>query len=734
LPASRVASRISPITAATRHVFLIAALTLSTHAFAQSTTGDTPAASPGTADTALPAVKVNAAAEALPGDFAPTYSGGQVARGSQVGIFGNKEMIDIPFAMSSYTAKLIEDQQARNIADVLDNDPAVRSGFGFGNFAQVFVIRGFTLTGDDISLNGLYGLTPRQLVATEALERVDVFKGANAFLNGASPTGSAIGGGVNLELKRADDKPLTRVSVDASGSGELGTHVDVGRRFGSEGQFGIRVNSAIRDGETSIDDEHRRSTMTSVALDYRGDKLRLYGDFLYQRQVIDEGRSVVYVSGNQIPTVPSATHNYAQSWTNSVLEDTVGIARAEYDFLPAWTAYVSAGVHHSNERGDYSSPNYNAETGTTAYRLGVPRKSDSQAGEAGVRGQFATGPVTHQVNAGVAITHIEDRAPYEFSGTYVTDLYDTVQVPRPAATIIGGDEANPPVTGITLMKSIAVSDTLGFLNDRVLFTIGARRQQIHENGYAAATGIQNAAYNDGITTPLFGLVVKPWQNVSIYANRTEALAKGDTAPVGSTNFGQLLAPYRSKQYEVGVKYDAKGYGASLAAYQIEKPTAYTDSTGFYGTNGTERHRGLEASVYGEPVKGVRLIAGASYINATLEDTAGGLTDGQKPVGVPSVLFNLGAEYDIPMLTGLTLTARWIHTGSQYLNVPNTLSIPAWDRFDIGARYAVNIYNHPTTFRASVLNVANKGYWASTTGGYLTQGAPRTFLLSLTTDF
>lgn len=56
----------------------------------------------------------------------------------------------------------------------------------------------------------LYGVTPRQLVSVDVLERVDVFKGANAFLNGASPTGSAIGGGVNLELKRADDKPRKR--------------------------------------------------------------------------------------------------------------------------------------------------------------------------------------------------------------------------------------------------------------------------------------------------------------------------------------------------------------------------------------------------------------------------------------------------------------------------------------------------------------------------------------------
>jgi iron complex outermembrane recepter protein len=102
--------------------------------------------------------------------------------------------------------------------------------------------------------------------------------------------------------------------------------------------------------------------------------------------------------------------------------------------------------------------------------------------------------------------------------------------------------------------------------------------------------------------------------------------------------------------------------------------------------------------------------------------------------VPSFLLNLGAEYDVPWVHGLTLSARWTHTGSQYLDAANTMSIKAWDTVDLGARYATTVFGRPTTFRANVLNVANKAYWASTIGGYLTQGEPRTVLFSMTTDF
>ncbi|OLL32221.1 TonB-dependent receptor [Burkholderia sp. SRS-W-2-2016] len=685
------------------------------------------------ADNTLPTVKVQASSVAeLPGDLQPTFGGGQVARGGDFGVFGQQKNIDMPFSMTTYTAKLIQDQQARTLADVLANDPSVRTAYGYGNFAQVFVIRGFQLYGDDISLNGLYGITPRQMVNTEALERVDVLKGANAFLGGASPASSAIGGGINVQLKRADDKPLTSVTLEASGSGEIGAHVDVGRRFGSEGQFGIRVNQANRDGETSVNDEHRRDNTTAVALDWRGEKLRLYGDFLYQRQRVNGGRPTVFVTADTMPTPPSATHNYAQDWTNTSLEDTVGILRAEYDFAPNWTAYIAGGVRHTNEFGDYASPYY-GNAGTTASRLTVPHQEDASSATAGVRGRFNTGPVSHFVTAGASIVRVDAQSAYTMSGSFDTSLYNTPQVAVPPTLYAGGNMADPQTTSLTLMRSVAVSDTLGFLHDRVLFTVGARHQSILSNNYSY-TGTQTANYNESVTSPLFGLVLRPTQNISVFANRTEALGAGQIAPSYAANFGEALPPQRSKQYEVGAKYDNGKYGASLAAFQIDKPQTFTNSANVFVSDGTERHRGIEASVFGEPYKGVRLIAGATYINATQMDTSDASTEGKRPIGVPSFIFNVGAEYDVPMLTGLTVTARWTHTGPQYLNTTNTLSIPTWDTVDLGARYATVLFGKPTTFRASVLNVANKSYWASTSGGYLTQGKPRTFLMSMTTDF
>lgn len=89
-----------------------------------------------------------------------TYPGGQVARGGRAGLFGNLDMMDAAFTGTVYTENLIHDQQARSIGDVLQNDPAVRVAKGFGNFQELYVIRGFPVYSDDMTFNGVYGILP----------------------------------------------------------------------------------------------------------------------------------------------------------------------------------------------------------------------------------------------------------------------------------------------------------------------------------------------------------------------------------------------------------------------------------------------------------------------------------------------------------------------------------------------------------------------------------------------
>lgn len=682
----------------------------------------------------------SAAADGLP----EAYAGGQVARGARLGILGNQDMQDVPFSFSSYTSELIEKRQAQTLGDVLASDPAVRQSYGFGNFSQVFVIRGFQLYSDDIAFNGLYGILPRQIISAEAVERVEVFKGANAFLNGVAPGGSGVGGAINVVSKRAEDTPTRRVTLDYTSDSKTGVHLDLGRRFGEDDRFGVRANIAQRDGESAVDGENSHFTLAAFGLDYRGDRLRLSTDFGYQKQRVNEGRSVVYLTtaglGGKVPKVPHANDNYSQPWAYSQLEDTYGMFNAEYDLDDDWTLYGAAGGKYTRENGVYSSLYVTSPSGAARVgRLYSPLDQETYSTVAGLRGKLMTGAVSHQLNVAVNGIWQEKRNAFESTSAgnrLPGSLYDPFPSPEPDPTIpVSGDIHDPDTTGKVKNRSAAISDTLGFFDDRALLTLGLRRQSIAADAWSAATGLRTSNYDDSITTPVYGLVIKPTEYLSLYANRIESLQQGPTAPGASSNpAGQMFAPYRSKQIEAGIKLDWGTYGASLGVYRIEQPQGVTGPDNYYRVDAEQRNRGVELSVFGEPLVGLRVLAGGTWIDTELSGTSGGANDGNRAVGVPEFQFNLGADWDVPGMPGVSVNGLLLRTGGQFYDSANTLSIPAWTRIDLGASYRFTVEARDVTLRAGLENVANEDYWASANGGYLTQGAPRTLKVSATVDF
>jgi iron complex outermembrane receptor protein len=240
-----------------------------------------------------------------------------------------------------------------------------------------------------------------------------------------------------------------------------------------------------------------------------------------------------------------------------------------------------------------------------------------------------------------------------------------------------------------------------------------------------------------------GIVYKPVKNVSVYANYSEALQAGAVASGTDangnvvSNLGEMFAPTKSRQKEVGVKYDAGTLGMSAALFSITQPSSYVQN-GVYGQFGEQRNQGLELSVFGTPMRGVRLLGGLTLIDAELRTTQNGVNQGNDAIGVPDTQLNLGAEWDVPGVAGLTLTGRALYTSSQYADAANTQELPSWTRLDLGARYMTSIANHDVTFRLRVDNATDKSYWASSGGssgsGYLVLSTPRTFGLSATVAF
>lgn len=311
---------------------------------------------------------------------------------------------------------------------------------------------------------------------------------------------------------------------------------------------------------------------------------------------------------------------------------------------------------------------------------------------------------------------------------------------KPDNAYFGGNYYDPLTTSRSRTQGWLLSDTLGFFDDQVLFTAAARHQKVVVRNYSNATGLEDTTsrYTESRWTPTYGIVYKPWKEVSLYANHTEALQPGDNAPKGASNYGQSMGILHSKQNEVGVKIDYARVGGSLALFEIKKPSALLNSDNKYVLDGEQRNRGLELNVFGEPVLGLRLNGSTTWLDPEMTKTAGGTNDGHDAIGVSRFYAVVGAEYDIKPVDGLTATARVNHTGSQYADAANTKKLDSYTTLDLGVRYRmrVNADQNDMVWRVGVDNVTNEKYWSGVEsyGTYIFQGEPRTVKVSMSYDF
>lgn len=671
----------------------------------------------------------------LPSELPPSYAGGQVAYGSRVGLLGNKDFMETPFSTVSYTEKYIADRQAQNITQVIAaTDPAVFSNGLTGTFSENYSIRGFASNISDVTIGGLYGVAPYYRISPEMYERIEVLKGPSALLNGMPPGGS-VGGAVNLVPKRAGNEPLTRFTGTYMSDAQFGGHLDVGRRFGEDQQFGVRFNGVYRDGDGAVDHQKLKAELTSLGLDWRGERARLSAD-LYESEdcVRGQNRGINLASGVSVPKPPKSDTLLNPDWAYVQTKDHGAIVRGEYDLTDDLMAYAAFGTSETRYvySGTMLATVFN-EAGDFKTSMGqLKMELEKTSGEAGLKGNFQTAAIKHQwsINA----THYgdtqKDYGRRQVPGAdWITNIYNPVWGPA-------ADKSFPYIAhSETRLTSYGVADTLSVLEDQVQLTLGVRRQQVLTDTFSVSTGARTGRYDEAATTPAAALLVKLTDNISVYANYIEGLSKGATAPMTAANAGDVFAPYKSKQKEVGLKLDLGDFTHTLSLYEIKRPSSYTDpNTNVFSFGGEQRNRGIEWGFFGAPLNDVRLMGGVAHVDPKLTKTAGGINQGKTATGLPKLQGKLGVEWDTPVIDGLTLTANATSVSKQYINADNSQSIPGYTIFDVGTRYTTHLASRPITLRGSVTNVTNKAYWGTPLLSSLGLGAPRTVELSAAVDF
>ena len=678
------------------------------------------------------------------------YAGRQVSNTVTLGALGDKKALDVPFNIVGYTEEQIENTQVALLADLIANDPSV-SNQTLSGVSSAWNVRGFKSQQQDVQLNGLYGVAPRFYGGTESAERVDILKGPSVLLSGIAPNGS-LGGTVNYVTKRAGKEPLTRVSMSYGDGGVFTQQVDVGRRS-DDGKAGVRVNILNRNGDSSFDEDNRTDSL-SIGADYQGDRYRISFDYgLVYNKVADQQYQVTV--GNKaaaganlrkawgsMPGMPHDTKFGADGGYRNVHEH-YGMISGEYDFSKDWTGFLKFGMRRTTQETYYN----NFQITNTAGRVSTRYQYNNQINQAnsaeiGVRGKVESGDLEHELTFSLNRIHYTRSMNNRVVGTLQTNLWN-INLQMPNNPYSWSPELNDKNT----FTGFGISDIISTKDGRWQAILGGRQQRVKIDTYKnSMSSSKDSHYDETIFTPAFALLYKPQQNFSVYANYMQALDAGDAvvSEADAENYGATFAPFKTKQYELGFKYDFGKWAMTLSAFNIESPTLIADTANpihsakgtkyNYSPSGEIRHRGLEWNFFGEPVKGTRILGGVMLLDAKYTKSQGGQYDGNRVPATSRWSSVLSLEHDLASVPGLTLTTRLTYNSDAYINEANDFRVSPWTTWDLGARYKFNAGQVPMTVRFDVYNVTNRNYWRALSNNGVFLGKERTFMLSLSADF
>jgi iron complex outermembrane recepter protein len=689
----------------------------------------TPAAFAQNAEPVLPHVVVSASQPA------------HEARAS-VGGFSEAPLLQTPASISVFTREQMQDLRIRTTTDAAKYDASINESYNAIGYAEQFSVRGFALDNASSYRKDGLPITSDAAIPLENKERVELLKGVAGLQAGiATP-----GGILNYVVKRPTNAPLRSVTLEASERGTLYGAVDLGGRSDDK-RFGYRINAAAEKLRSYVRGANGDRQFVSGAFDWQLTPqalLQLDLDYQHKSQVSVPGFQLI--NGTDLPTGISArTMLNDQPWTRPVKTDTYNVGlRFGYRFNQDWNGTLAVN-RHVFKRDDFAAfpygcasaglfPGFCANGDYDVYDYQSEGESKTlTAAQATVHGKFATGSLQHELDAGWMNLRRRD----EF-GDCVYGTLDCAGSAANGTSNIYQPAAVPPsviTTGPVMLQrkgnenSVFVRDVLS-VSESVKLHAGLRYTRIERE--------QLSRYDHGHLLPNVAVVVNPRDDTAVYASWTQGLEHGGVAPLLTTNANQMLDPSKSRQIELGVKTAlARDWTMSAALFEVKKPLEYTDASFTYVRRGDAVHSGLELAAQGHVTRDLTLGLSMTALRTRQQGTGEPMLDDRRVTNVPNFKSVVYLDYAVPQLTGVAVNGSWQYAGNKAFNPDNSVTVPGYHLFNLGARYATRIGGTATTLRFQVDNVFDKFYWRDVTqslGGYLFPGAPRTFKVSAQFDF
>lgn len=680
-----------------------------------------------TSDTVLDTVTVSSSA---PWARAPKVAGGAL---------GSRTDLETPFSTQTVTAAQIQDKQATSIGKLFSEDPSVQAkGNTYSMSAYALNVRGLRLDfTNGYKLDGhpfqMYGVE----LPLELFDNVQLLKGATGFLYGIG----APGGIVNYVSKKPTEQDTLSLSLGYSSDSLFKQALDAGGRFGADQRFGYRFNAVQERGET-YNGTHLERSAASLYLDaHLNDTVTVYANGFFQERDLDGGITSFNVpsarfSGASLPGAISGRKDLT-AYDSSYYNSTAWLAETgvKWQLNDQWTLDTS--YAHTYKRINSSAETVNLLDGKGNYYIGLnpfyqPTLIYDDV-QSRLEGDVQTGPLGHHLVVGVGLQWLTRDLNQTSAQEYIGagGATGNLSGSAPQLTYTGYSPRSFYRISTYEQRSVFASDTISF-NDQWSLLLGARYMDYKNDNYLFS-GASSSQYHEQPTTPTYALMYSPRADTTFYASYVEALEDGGTVGTTYANANQVLAPLKSKQYELGFKTQRVDWSAAAALFRIEKGAKYANASNVLVSDGTLRYDGAEASGEYRFATGTTLGGGATYLHARYLEAAANIVDNSIEA-VPRWQGNVHLKQDIQAVQGLQLHADAQLTGKQYLDTGNTLQVPGYTIYNLGASYSVPMEGHRLTYRAELNNVANRDYWVASAANTLEVGAPRSLSLNVQLDF
>lgn len=682
---------------------------------------------------------------------------GRGAEKAAIAGFGDGPLSRAPLSAASFGADQWADSGVTTLGGLTRLDASVGDAYNAEGYWAILSARGYTLDNRfNYRRDGL-PINAETAIALDNKERLELLKGTSGIQAGSS----APGGLINLVVKRpAGGLRQARIEIREPGS-VLGA-VDLGERFGPDGRVGVRVNAAYERLESSARPARGERSLLALALDAQvNDNTLLQAEIesSHQRQPSAAGFSLL---GNAVPDPkaidPRLNLNH-QPWGGPVqMNGDTASLRGVQRLGDNWRVVLQVmaqrlksddrtafpyGVYDAN----YECPQWCdrfAPDGTFTYwqyeSLGEQR--NTTAASFTLAGQARAAGITHAIEVGAMQSRYRAR--------FNDQIFDIAGTGR-----IDGTLATPPAPGFTDANTDRDERSNEFFaRDAMQFGPGwqlwagvrhTRLERQSRRTSAASDGLRAIDYQHAATLPWLALSRDLGAGAIVYASWGQGL-ESDVAPNRAryTNRGQPLSALKSRQFELGAKFESDALSATAAAFDIDRPQAAdAGACGAADTctrviDGSARHRGVEAAAAW--TTGPWTLQGsAMWLDAERRDAADASINGQRPVNIPARTLRLNAEYRVPAVQGLALWAAWTaESDRKVLPYDPTVAIPGWQRADAGLRWRQTLGSQTLTWRLAVDNLADHRAWKESPYQfghvYLYPLAPRTWRGSLSTAF